>query len=214
MRKTYAYNSIIFGALLGMLVYVSADSIALGIVTCVAVSVVGFIIIRLIENAINKGVDKAVDSVSNAYRKHKAKKVSANGAAAQRTPAVSTTQFPTREQPRRFADENYRLKRNDSPQAVSAQRTPAVSTTQFPTREQPRHFAATGYRPQMNGSAAAVAVPRASAYGAPSFPTREQTRRIINDIRPNAVSFRYCPYCNSGVEHDARFCTVCGGRLQ
>lgn len=176
MRKTYAYNSIIFGALLGMLVYVSADSIALGIVTCVAVSVVGFIIIRLIENAINKGVDKAVDSVSNAYRKHKAKKDSANGAAAQRTPAVSTTQFPT--------------------------------------REQPRHFAATGYRPQMNGSAAAVAVPRASAYGAPSFPTREQTRRIINDIRTNAASSRCCPYCNSGVEHDARFCTVCGGRLQ
>ena len=49
MRKTYAYNSIIIGALLGITVGASTKNVVLGIVVGLAVSVVGFIIIKLIE---------------------------------------------------------------------------------------------------------------------------------------------------------------------
>lgn len=71
MRKTYAYNSIIVGVLVGLLIWVSAENLVLGIIACVAISVVGFIIIRAIENAISKGIDKAADAAAKAYRKHK-----------------------------------------------------------------------------------------------------------------------------------------------
>ena len=71
MRKTYAYNSIIIGVLLGLLVYVSTENVILAVAACLAASVVGFIIIRLIENVLYKGVDKAADAVSKAWQKHK-----------------------------------------------------------------------------------------------------------------------------------------------
>ena len=64
MRKTYAYNSITIGILLGILVWISANSAILGILTGLAVSVVGFFIIRMLENAVNKGVDKVSEKVS------------------------------------------------------------------------------------------------------------------------------------------------------
>ena len=71
MRKTYAYNSIIFGVLLGLLAWASTKNVVLGVLACVGVSIVGFVIIRLIEKAIGKGVDAAADAVAKAYRKHK-----------------------------------------------------------------------------------------------------------------------------------------------
>ena len=74
MRKTYAYNSIFIGFLLGLWVYVSAESILLAILTCIGVSVVGFILIRLLENLLYKGADKAVDAAGNAIKKHMEKK--------------------------------------------------------------------------------------------------------------------------------------------
>ena len=46
----------------------------LGILVCVAVSIVGFIIIRAIETAVSKGVDKAVDAAGKAYQRHKEQK--------------------------------------------------------------------------------------------------------------------------------------------
>lgn len=73
MRKTYAYNSIIIGVLLGLLAYLKTENLVLGILACVAVSVVGFVIIKAIENAIGKGVDAAADAAAKAYRKHKDK---------------------------------------------------------------------------------------------------------------------------------------------
>ena len=73
MKKTYAYNSIILGMLVGLLVWVSADNIVLGILACIGVSVVGFIIIRFIEKAIGKGVDAAVGAAQRAYQNHKEK---------------------------------------------------------------------------------------------------------------------------------------------
>ncbi len=74
MRKTYAYNSIIIGVLVGLLVYVSTESILLGILALVGVSVVGFILIRLLENAISKGVDTAVDAASRGIQKRREQK--------------------------------------------------------------------------------------------------------------------------------------------
>ena len=73
-RKTFAYNSVIIGVLVGILVYVSTESLVLGILTCVAVSVVGFVLIRLLEKAINKGTDKMIDAASNAINKRKQEK--------------------------------------------------------------------------------------------------------------------------------------------
>ena len=71
MRKTYAYNSIIIGVLVGLLAWVSTENVVLGILACVGVSIVAFVIIRLIEQAISKGVDAAADAAAKAYRKHK-----------------------------------------------------------------------------------------------------------------------------------------------
>ena len=74
MRKTYAHNSIIIGVLVGLLVWVSTENVALGILACVGVSIVGFVIIRFIEKAIGKGVDTAVDAATKAYKKRKEKR--------------------------------------------------------------------------------------------------------------------------------------------
>ena len=46
-------------------------TVVLGILACVGVSIVGFVIIRIIEKAIGKGVDAAADVAAKAYRKHK-----------------------------------------------------------------------------------------------------------------------------------------------
>lgn len=74
MRKTYAYNSIIIGFLVGLLVAVSSKSIVLAILAGLAVAVVGFVAIRALEKLMDKAGDKAVDAVSNAYQKHKQNK--------------------------------------------------------------------------------------------------------------------------------------------
>lgn len=99
-RRTYAFNSIIIGFLLGFLVYATSKSIALAILTGIGVSVVGFIIIRLIENAISKGVDKASDKISEAYHRHKEQKAIENGTYVKpettQMPDRTTTQFPQR----------------------------------------------------------------------------------------------------------------------
>ena len=71
MRKTYAYNSIIIGVLVGILAWASTESVVLGILACVGVSVVGFVIIRVIEKAIGKGIDATTDAAAKAYQKHK-----------------------------------------------------------------------------------------------------------------------------------------------
>ncbi len=95
MRKTYAYNSIIFGFLLGLLVGVTTESVILGILAGLGVSVVGFIVIRLIENAIHKGVEKAADKISETYRRRKEQKAIENGT--YQKPV--TTQMPVRMTP-------------------------------------------------------------------------------------------------------------------
>ena len=98
MRKTYAYNSITIGILLGILVWISANSAILGILTGLAVSVVGFFIIRMLENAVNKGVDKVSEKVSDAYHRRQEQKAMENGTYMKtnttQMPQNRTTQFP------------------------------------------------------------------------------------------------------------------------
>ena len=76
MRKTYAYNSIIIGVLLGMLVGIKAGTV-LGIIVGIAVSVVGFFIIRAIENVLYKGADAAEKAIKTAIKNKKDEKVQA-----------------------------------------------------------------------------------------------------------------------------------------
>lgn len=96
-RKTYAYNSIIIGVLIGILVYVSAESAVLGILAGLGVAVAGFIVIRLLENAVDKGVNKAAEKVGQAYQNHKAQKAAQAGVA-----APQPTQFPNQGQTTQF----------------------------------------------------------------------------------------------------------------
>ena len=68
MRKTYAYNSIIIGFLVGLLFVVKGQT-ALGIILGIVISVVGFFIIKGIENALYKGANAAGQAVVNAVKK-------------------------------------------------------------------------------------------------------------------------------------------------
>lgn len=77
MRKTYKYNGIIIGLLLGALVYAKTKNSVLGIIVAVAGSILCFLAIQTIERMIEKGVDKAVDAASNAIKRKKAEKQAA-----------------------------------------------------------------------------------------------------------------------------------------
>jgi len=95
MRKTYAYNSIIIGFLVGMLVGVSSDSVVLAVLAGLGVAIVGFIVIRVIENAIDAGVNKAADKVKDAYSKHKQKTMPASTVTTQMPGSTQTAQRTT-----------------------------------------------------------------------------------------------------------------------
>lgn len=98
MRKTYAYNSIIIGFLIGILVWASAESAILGILAGLGVSVVGFFIIRMFENALEKGVDKVSEKVAEAYHRRQERKTMENRTYVKpnttQMPQNRTTQFP------------------------------------------------------------------------------------------------------------------------
>ena len=64
MRKTYAYNGITIGLLLGLAAWAATQNVAIGIVAAIAASVVGFLVIRGIENAIYKGAQKAGEAIT------------------------------------------------------------------------------------------------------------------------------------------------------
>ncbi|MBQ7070017.1 MAG: hypothetical protein IJM87_01885 [Ruminococcus sp.] len=71
MRKTYAYNSIIIAFLLALVIYLSTESTVLTVVAFFAIAIGGFVLIKAIENALYKGVNKAVDAAADAIRKRK-----------------------------------------------------------------------------------------------------------------------------------------------
>ena len=70
MKKTYAPNSIIIGVLIGLLVWVTVNPV-LGVVAGIGVSVVGWIVIRMLENLIDKGVNAAETAITNAADRRK-----------------------------------------------------------------------------------------------------------------------------------------------
>lgn len=71
MRKTYAYNSIIIAFLLALVIYVSTESTVLAIAAFFGIAIVGFVIIRALENALSRGIDKAVDKAADAIQRRK-----------------------------------------------------------------------------------------------------------------------------------------------
>jgi len=64
MRKTYAYNGITLGILFGIAAWAATSNGAVGIAAAVAGSVICFIVIRAIENAIYKGAEKAGEAIN------------------------------------------------------------------------------------------------------------------------------------------------------
>ena len=134
MRKTYAYNSITIGVLVGLLVGLSTDNVVLAVLAALGVSVVGFIVIRLIENAISAGVDKVADKATDAYRKHKEQKMMQNGGYTQpnTTRMPNTTQMPQRTT---FPQQAAPQQRTTFPQQGAAQQT--TFPVQAPVQTQP-----------------------------------------------------------------------------
>ena len=80
-RKTFAFNGITIGTLLGILIGVTTESVALGIVAAIGISAAAYFAIKWIENLMYKGVDAAGQAMKNAYQQRKA-----NNAASQAMP--------------------------------------------------------------------------------------------------------------------------------
>lgn len=64
MRKTYAYNGIIFGVMLGILAGAATENEVIGVIAAIVGSVVCFLIIRGLENLVNKGINKAGETIT------------------------------------------------------------------------------------------------------------------------------------------------------
>lgn len=71
MRRTYAYNGVIFGTLAGLMVLGLTESIVLAVLALLVVSVLAFMIIRFIENLLYKGINAAVETAQNAIEKRR-----------------------------------------------------------------------------------------------------------------------------------------------
>lgn len=180
MRKTYAYNSILIGFLVGLLVGVSSNSVVLAVLAGLGVAIVGFIVIRVIENAINAGVDKAADKVKEAYGKHKQKTMPASAV----VPPV-TTQMPGSTTP---------AQRTTFPQQAQA---PAPAASAEPTVPCPSCgspvLAAARFCPFCGGDMNPAPAP------APEKPVEQKTTCPYcgDPIRSTA---KFCPSCGSALK--------------
>lgn len=70
-RRTYAHNAAIIGLLLGLLVGSATDSLMLALLVFFASSLIGYIILRVIENAIDQGAHKAEQAITDAIDRRK-----------------------------------------------------------------------------------------------------------------------------------------------
>ena len=75
MRKTYAYNGITIGLLVGLGVGVATDNLVLGILAAIGVSVVCFLLIRGLENLMYKGTEKAAEAITRKLDERHAQKM-------------------------------------------------------------------------------------------------------------------------------------------
>lgn len=177
MRKTYAYNSIIIGFLVGLLVGVSSDSAVLAVLAGLGVAIVGFIVIRVIENAINAGVDKAADKVKEAYSKHKQKTMPASAVV-----PPATTQMPSSTQA---------AQRTTFPQQAE---TPAPATSAEPTVPCPncgaQVRAAARFCPSCGGEMTPPPAP------APEKPVEQKTDCPYCGAQVRSTA-KFCPSCGS-----------------
>lgn len=73
MRKTYAPNAIIIGILIGLLVAVKVNMV-LGVIAGLAVSILGWVLIRAFENALYRAGDAAEDAIRRKLDEKKNKK--------------------------------------------------------------------------------------------------------------------------------------------
>ncbi len=80
MRRTYKYNGIVVGVLLGLLIGLKTENVVLGVIAAIALSVVGVLAIQWIERLIEHGVDSAFQAGKNAYDKRKAEKAAQQNA--------------------------------------------------------------------------------------------------------------------------------------
>lgn len=73
MRKTYAPNAIIIGILIGLLVALKVNMV-LGVIAGLAVSILGWVLIRAFENALYRAGDAAEDAIRKKLDEKKNKK--------------------------------------------------------------------------------------------------------------------------------------------
>ncbi len=71
MRRTWAYNGIVIGFLIGFWVWAVTQSTGLAVVAGIVVSAVAFLVIRFLENLIYAGAEKAGEKIREAYEKRK-----------------------------------------------------------------------------------------------------------------------------------------------
>lgn len=64
MRKTYAYNGITIGIILGIAAWAVSSNLVVGVIAAIVASVVCFLIIRGIENLLYKGAEKAGEAIN------------------------------------------------------------------------------------------------------------------------------------------------------
>ena len=68
-RKTYAYNSVIIGLLFGLWAGAKFDSLAAAIAAFAVVTVIGFVLIRALENVLYSGAEKLTDAAVSAIER-------------------------------------------------------------------------------------------------------------------------------------------------
>ena len=94
--RTYAYNGIIIGVLLGFTAWAYTNSVPIGVGVAIVGSVVCFLIIRFLENLLRRGTNKASDAMANQLAK-RAKQTPPSGNLADRfqtsAPAQPTDAF-------------------------------------------------------------------------------------------------------------------------
>ncbi len=70
-RKTWAYNGIVIGFLIGLWVWGLTQSTPLAVLAGIGVSIVAFLGIRFLENLIYNGAEKAEEKIREAYENRK-----------------------------------------------------------------------------------------------------------------------------------------------
>lgn len=79
VRRTYAYNGITIGVFLGILIWLATKNTVIGVASGIGISIVAFIIIRVIENLLRKGIDTMVDGLAGVQDPYIDGEVQSNG---------------------------------------------------------------------------------------------------------------------------------------